>query len=123
MGNGWMTFRVLLLCGMLPSVAFCQTTAPAAPRVSITASQLLDMRMSADPKMRASVAKRFFSQQIGADLANPDPSVQSSALAVLKKLLKEDLHDPAGPAAARRIQQAAERSTSRRFAMPQRIEQ
>jgi len=91
---------VLLLCGVLTRAGFCQTTAPAPPVLlpGLTASQLLDLRMSADPKVRAAVAKHFFSQQIGADLANPDPSVQSSAVAVLKKLLKEDLHDPAGQA-------------------------
>jgi hypothetical protein len=98
MRRGRMTFYVLLLCGMLAPAAFCQTAVPAPPSAAATASQLLDMRMSADPKVRAAASKRQFSEQIAADLANPDPNVQSSAIAVLNKLLKEDLRDPGGKA-------------------------
>jgi len=83
---------------MLSSAAFCQTTAPAPPALppGLTASQLLEMRMSDDPKVRAQGDKPILADRIVADLANPDPTVRQGAVDVLKKLVAMDLRDPAG---------------------------
>jgi hypothetical protein len=93
MGGILKPLAVVMICGSCAARAFCQTP-PSSPAAS--SPQLLEMRMSPDPTVRAVAAKRALSDQIAADLASPDPNVQVAATNVLKRLISQDLRDPAG---------------------------
>jgi hypothetical protein len=97
MGGYSRLLAFLLICGWCAPAAFCQTKPTDTDTdPTLTSSQLLEQRLSPDANVRAAAKKHSLSYRISKDLTRQDPAVQSAAADVLKKLLSQELRDPAG---------------------------
>jgi hypothetical protein len=97
MGGYSKLLAFLLICGSCAPTALCQTKpADTDTDPTLTSSQLLEQRLSPDAGVRAAAKKHNLSYRISKDLNGQDPAVQSAAVEVVKKLLSQELRDPAG---------------------------